>query len=105
MDAHRAEFFLASLRVTFGCGKQRFKWNASSKEAGTTGRALVNQGDVPSKLRGADCGNVATRTRTEYEYVNCCGNISDYHIFFLSISVFPMRFVSVVSVVSVVALV
>jgi hypothetical protein len=79
MDAHRGKFFRASLLKTFGRGKQGFEWYTSSMKAGTTWRALVNQGYMPSKLRGADGGNVTARSRTKYEYVNCRGHISDYH--------------------------
>jgi hypothetical protein len=48
-------------------------------ETRTARQALVDQGYMSSKLRGADRGNVAAGSRTEYEYVDSRGNISNYH--------------------------
>jgi len=79
MDAHGSEFFLARLLQAFCCGKQSFERYASLMEAGSTWGSRVNQGYMPSKLCSADRRNVTSRTRAEYEHVNSCGNISDYH--------------------------
>jgi hypothetical protein len=81
MDAHCCKVFRTGLLIPFACRKQGFEWYASSMEAGTTGWTLVNQGYMSSKLRGANSGNIATWTRTDYEYINCRGNVSDYHTF------------------------
>jgi hypothetical protein len=79
MDANGSEFFRSSLLVPFARGEQSLEWNTSLMETGTTRQATVDQRYMSSKLCSADRRNVAARSRTEYEYVNCRGNISDYH--------------------------
>jgi hypothetical protein len=79
MDAHSGKFFRSSLLVPFARREQRLEWNTSLMETGTTGHATFDQRYMSSKLCSADRGNVAAWSRTEYEYVNCRGNISDYH--------------------------
>jgi len=48
-------------------------------ETRTTRQALVDQGYMSSKLRSADRGNVAAWACAEHKYVDCRGNISNYH--------------------------